>query len=222
AVHAGAEGPSQRGQQALRCVIEQRGECLPDTVDLVATIKGDVLRRDFPVQSQIACRPCRRHTKALNQAWATNLTEEVEPEVDVGQPLALGVAQALDARGLGHRRLIIHDGRPKDCDWFYVCPLVAGSHHQNDDIMRDCLSLSKQSKWNRTVLCPVPGRAHAIVAPAIVVQALAPYLVVGVLWAPAVELRLWARVPRHRESLSSAARFVVRNRGRQLRGNGRI
>lgn len=32
---------------------------------------------------------------------------------------------------------------------------------------------------NRTVLCPVPARAHAIVARAIVVQALAPYLVVG-------------------------------------------
>src|SRR5690606_19524115 len=160
AVHAGAEGPSQRGQQALRCVIEQRGECLPDTVDLVATVKGDVLRRDFPVQSQIACRPCRRHTKALNQAWATNLTEEVEPEVDVGQPLALGVAQALDARGLGHRRLFIHDGRPKGCDWFYVCPLVAGSHHQNDDIMRDCLSLSKQSKWTNR-------RIHALKAKAL-------------------------------------------------------
>ena len=48
---------------------------------------------------------------------------------------------------------------------------------------------------NRTVLCPVPGRAHAIVARAIVVQALAPYLVVGVLWAPAVDRLCYGFAP---------------------------
>ena len=53
------------------------------------------MRRNFPVQSQIACRPCRSHTEALNQVWAPNITEEVELEVDVGQPLALGKAQIL-------------------------------------------------------------------------------------------------------------------------------
>jgi hypothetical protein len=110
AVHAIAEAQSQRRQHALRCVIEQRGERLPDAVDLVAAVEGDVLRRDFPVQRQIACRPCRSHTEALNQVWATDLTEEVEPEVDVGQPLALGVAQALDALGM-HGQVILTHGR---------------------------------------------------------------------------------------------------------------
>ena len=48
---------------------------------------------------------------------------------------------------------------------------------------------------NRTVLCPVPGRAHAIVARGRVVQALAPYLVVGVLWAPAVDRLCYGFAP---------------------------
>lgn len=48
---------------------------------------------------------------------------------------------------------------------------------------------------NRTVLCPVPARAHAIVARAIVVQALAPYLVVGVLWAPAADRLCYGFAP---------------------------
>ncbi len=136
AVHAIAEAESQRRQHARRCVVEQRGERLPDAVNLVATVKGDVLRRDFPVQRQVARRPGRSHAEALNQVWATDLTEEVEPEVDVGQPLALGVAQVLDALGLSHRRLLIQGGRPKDCDWLYVCPLLGGSYHQTDDIIR--------------------------------------------------------------------------------------
>ncbi|CAJ0877581.1 hypothetical protein R1479_02368 [Ralstonia mannitolilytica] len=62
-------------------------------------------------------------------------TRIVELEL-IPQPLALGVAQALDALGMSHRRLLIQDGRPKDCDWFYVCPLLGASHHQTDDIMR--------------------------------------------------------------------------------------
>ena len=110
AVHTIAEAQSQGRQHALRCVVEQRGERLPDPVDLVATVKGDVLRRDFPVQRQVACRACRSHAEALNQVWATDLTEEVEPEVDVGQPLALGVAQALNALGM-HGQVILTHGR---------------------------------------------------------------------------------------------------------------
>ena len=95
---------------------------MPNPVDLVATVKGDVLRRSFPAKRQVACRPCRSHTEALNQVMTTDLTEEVEPEVDVGQPLALGVAQALDALELSHRRLLIKCQRPKDCNWYYICP----------------------------------------------------------------------------------------------------
>jgi hypothetical protein len=74
-------------------VFEQRGKRLPDAIDLVATIEGDVMRR-FPVQSQIACRPCWSHAEALNQIWATDLTEEVEPKIDVGQPLSLDQTQS--------------------------------------------------------------------------------------------------------------------------------
>ena len=136
AVYTIAEAQSQRRQHALRCVVEQGRERLPDAVDLVAAIKDDVLRRDFPVQRQVACCPCRSHTESVNQVGATDLTEKVEAKVDVSQPLALGVAQALDTLWLSHRRLLIQDGRPKDCDWFYVCPLPGGSYHQTDDIMR--------------------------------------------------------------------------------------
>ena len=100
----------QRRQHALRGVLEHWGERLADPVDLVATVKGDVLRCDFPVQGQVACRPCRSHTEALNQVWATDFTEKVEPEVDVGQPLALGVAQALNALGM-HGQVILTHGR---------------------------------------------------------------------------------------------------------------
>ena len=83
-------------------MIEQWRKRLSDAVNLVATVKGDVLRRNFPVQRQVACRPCRSHTETRNQVWATDLTEKVEPEVDVGQSLPLGVAQALDAQGICH------------------------------------------------------------------------------------------------------------------------
>src|SRR5690606_31255880 len=56
----------------------------------------------------------------------------------------------------------------------------------------------RTTKWNRTVLCPVPGRVHAIVARAMAVQALAPYLVVGVFWAPAADRQCcgFAPIPR--------------------------
>ncbi len=56
----------------------------------------------------------------------------------------------------------------------------------------------RTTKWNRTVLCPVPGRVHAIVARAMAVQALAPYLVVGVPWAPAADRQCcgFAPIPR--------------------------
>lgn len=84
-------------------MVEQRGGRLPDAVDLVATVEGDILRRDFPVQSQVARCPGRIHAEALNQVWAIDLTEEFKPKVDVGQPLALGAAQALDALELIHR-----------------------------------------------------------------------------------------------------------------------
>lgn len=53
------------------------------------------MRRNFPVQSQIACRPCRSHTEALNQIRASDLTEEIEPKIDVGQLLALDQTQVL-------------------------------------------------------------------------------------------------------------------------------
>lgn len=58
---------------------------------------------------------------------------------------------------------------------------------------------------NRTVLCPVPG--ELIVARAIVVQALALYLVVGVLWAPAVDRLCYgfAPIPRWLAARSDAA-----------------
>lgn len=77
-------------------MLENWNKRLAYAVDLVATIEFNVLRCDFPVKSQIASCPCRRHTEALNQVWAPNITEEVELEVDVGQPLALGKAQILD------------------------------------------------------------------------------------------------------------------------------
>lgn len=79
-------------------MVEQWGEGLPDAVDLVATVKSDVLLRDLTVQSQVAGRTGGSHAEAFNQVRAAKLAEEVEPEVDVGQPLALHVAQALDAR----------------------------------------------------------------------------------------------------------------------------
>ena len=109
-VHSIAKSKSKRRQDTLRRVLEDRGERLDDTVDLVAAVEGDVLRRDFPVQRQVACRACRSHAEALNQVRATDLTEEVEPEVDVGQPLALGVAQALDALGV-HGQVLLTHGR---------------------------------------------------------------------------------------------------------------
>ncbi len=120
----------------MRCVVEQRGERLPDAVNLVAAVEGDVLRRDFPVHRQVARRTSRCHAESVDQVGAADLTEEVKAKVDVGQPLALGVAQVFDALGLGHLRLLIQDGRPKGCDWFYVCPLLGGLYHQTDDIMR--------------------------------------------------------------------------------------
>ncbi|SAZ20319.1 conserved hypothetical protein [Klebsiella quasipneumoniae subsp. similipneumoniae] len=84
-------------------MFEQRGKRLPDAIDLVATIEGDVMRHDFPVQSQIACRPCWSHAEALNQIWATDLTEEIEPKIDVGQPLSLGHTQVLKPLRRGAR-----------------------------------------------------------------------------------------------------------------------
>src|SRR5690606_19529159 len=100
--------------------------------------------------------PRRCHTESVDQVRAADLTEEVEPEVDVGQPLALGMAQALDALGLSHRRLLIQDGRPKDCDWFYVCPLLGGSHHQTDDIMRHNLDRNNTSVATPQVSSSIP------------------------------------------------------------------
>jgi hypothetical protein len=112
----------------------------------------------YSAKSRVA--PRRSHTEALNQIWATDLTEEVEPEVDVGQPLALGVAQALDALGLSHRRLLIQDGRLNGWKRKFDCSLVGASHHQKDDILRQSLCPSKKSKWpNR--------RIHALQAKAL-------------------------------------------------------
>ncbi|BBR22249.1 hypothetical protein WP3S18E05_37290 [Klebsiella sp. WP3-S18-ESBL-05] len=62
------------------------------------------MRHDFPIQSQIASRPCWSHAEALNQIWATDLTEEVEPKIYVGQPIALDQTQVLKPlrRGTKH------------------------------------------------------------------------------------------------------------------------
>jgi hypothetical protein len=49
--------------------------------------------------------PGQIHAEAINQVWATH-RRSLEPEVVVGQPLALGEAQALDALGWFTKRLI--------------------------------------------------------------------------------------------------------------------
>ena len=90
-------------------MLEQRGERLPDAVDLVAAVKADVLPRDFAVQRQITCCPGWSHTETLDQVGATDLTEEVEPKIDVGQPLPQSVAQGLDALW-GHVWLLLTQG----------------------------------------------------------------------------------------------------------------
>ena len=87
-------------------MLEDRGERLADTVDLVAAVELDVLRRDFPVQRQVARRSRWRHAEAVDQVGTADFAEKIETKVDVGQPFPLGVTQALDALDLhGHNNL---------------------------------------------------------------------------------------------------------------------
>lgn len=151
-LHSIAEPKSKRRQDTLSRVLEDRGERLADKVDFVAAVELDVLQRDFPVLRQVACRPCRSHPKTLNQVWATDLTEEVEPEIDEGQPLTLGVAQAIDALGLSHRRLLIKEGRPKDRYRFYVCSFLDCSCNQYNYIMRRYVNLHNTATPLRWVI----------------------------------------------------------------------
>lgn len=90
----------------MSCVLEQRGERQPYSVDLVTAVKSDVLRCDFAVKRQVACCSRRRDAKAVDEVRAANFTEKIKAKVDVGQPFSLGVTQALDALDLhGHNNL---------------------------------------------------------------------------------------------------------------------
>jgi hypothetical protein len=52
----------------------------------------DVFWGDLAVERQIAGRVRRGHTEALDQIGAVYPAGKAKPEIDVGQPLALGVA----------------------------------------------------------------------------------------------------------------------------------
>jgi hypothetical protein len=107
-VHSIAKPKSKRRQDTLRYVLENRGERLADAVDLVATVELDVLWRDFPVQSQIACGTGRGHPKSIRQVWAADFAHEVQAKVDVSQPLPLGMVQTLDALEVHGQAPLIH------------------------------------------------------------------------------------------------------------------
>lgn len=90
----GSEEISLFGRMQRR-VLEDRGERLADTVDLVAAVELDVLLRDFPVQRQVTRCPSWSHPKVVRQVWVADSTHEVQAKVDVRQALALGMAQTL-------------------------------------------------------------------------------------------------------------------------------
>ena len=78
-------------------------ERLPDTIDLVATIKGDVIRSDFPVQSQIASRSPLEQRQSAQSDLGDRSHRRSKAEIDVGQPFALDLTQIVKCPYKGTR-----------------------------------------------------------------------------------------------------------------------
>lgn len=136
-IHPIAKAQRKGGKHALRGVFEDRREALADPVYLATAIEFDVLGRDCSIQRQVTRRTRRCNTETAGQVRSPDLTEKVEPKVDVGQPLALGMAQTFtfDALGGHGQTLLIHVRRQQDRKRKFDCTLAGTLYHQNDDIM---------------------------------------------------------------------------------------
>ena len=111
-------------------MIEQGRERFANSVDLVAAIELNVLWRHLSIQCQVPSSRRRCHAEAVSQVRSPNLTHEVQTEVDIGQPLPLGVAQALNALGVHNRAPHPQETtvRPKDTDLLLMVRLSISSN----------------------------------------------------------------------------------------------
>lgn len=80
-------------------MLKNWSEVFANTVDLAAAIKLNVLRGDLSVQGEVSCCTRRSNLEPTDQVRAPDLTEEVEPKIDVGQPFTLSMAQVIDTLG---------------------------------------------------------------------------------------------------------------------------
>lgn len=76
-----------------------------ELIDNINRLLGDDLKQTLKPGARLKiAASCWSNAKALNQIWATDLTEEVKPKIDVGQPFALDLTQVVKplTRGTRH------------------------------------------------------------------------------------------------------------------------
>lgn len=120
-------------------------KALADSVDFAAAVELDVLWGYLPVQRQVSCGSSQCHTESTGQIGAANLSQEVEPEVDIGQPFALDMAQAFDAPQVHDQAILTQRKWVMDLNRLQVLLILSAKCHQYDDILLPSSTLSKGS-----------------------------------------------------------------------------
>lgn len=102
------EPVGQGSQRLLGGVFEQRGEGLSLPVALGSGVEDQVVGRQFAVQGDVTGSGGLLDTEPLDQIVTTDGAQESKPEINVGEPLPLGLT---DVREPGRCHHIVQVGR---------------------------------------------------------------------------------------------------------------
>ncbi len=80
-------------------MLENWSEASANTVDFAAAIELYVFRGDLSIQGEVSCCSRRSNLEPADEVRTADLTEEVESEINVGQPFTLSMAQVVDTLG---------------------------------------------------------------------------------------------------------------------------